>query len=648
MRPTRRVSRLSIAASMSVVLCLVPIAGVGAFTADPAAVFINEIHYDNAGADAGEAIEVAGPAGTDLTGWSIVLYNGSGGAVYGTLPLAGTIPDQDGGFGTTSITAVGLQNGSPDGIALVAPGSALVQFLSYEGGFTGVGGPAGGIASTDIVVSEAGSEAVGLSVALTGTGTTYQDFSWTAGADDSFGAPNPGQDFGAVVDEPITLTCGGAISVVEGLAGASRSITASDPDDTVVSIAIDSVVPANAGIALVDLVPAAADGGAATATLTVDTATPGTFAVTLVATNDEPADPTATCTVNVTVLAVLHVGEIQGSVADTADATTHRSPFAPATGTGLGATVAVKGVVAQTTLAVTAAGVRNYGFFLQETAEATDGDPNSSDGIFVFMNRFPDLLGGYVPEVGDEIVITARVSEFFFLTQLSSASLASLVREDVDVTTDVATFEIDPPADQVAAARYWERREGMQAQVPAGSLVQGGRSVFPGTADSEIYFYRDDYGPLADRADPYARRIFRDPHPLDDIPVPLFDNGNGFRFLIGGLGVKAIADDEFLLLTGPDERRPDQRAGRRRVLLIQQVPGHGFGPTDLRDRRGPVAQRRARGARSGDRLDECDLQRREPVRLPRRSDGRVRLRRQHRMPRRLATVRLRARQRGRL
>ena len=43
------------------------------------AVFINEIHYDNGGTDTGEAIEIAGPAGTDLTGWSLVLYNGSNG-----------------------------------------------------------------------------------------------------------------------------------------------------------------------------------------------------------------------------------------------------------------------------------------------------------------------------------------------------------------------------------------------------------------------------------------------------------------------------------------------------------------------------------------------------------------------------------------
>ncbi len=57
------------------------------------AVFINEIHYDNDGTDAGEAIEVAGPAGTDLTNWSIVLYNGSGGVTYDINLLSGTIPD---------------------------------------------------------------------------------------------------------------------------------------------------------------------------------------------------------------------------------------------------------------------------------------------------------------------------------------------------------------------------------------------------------------------------------------------------------------------------------------------------------------------------------------------------------------------------
>jgi len=35
-------------------------------TAFATPVFINEIHYDNAGADVGEAIEIAGPAGVDI------------------------------------------------------------------------------------------------------------------------------------------------------------------------------------------------------------------------------------------------------------------------------------------------------------------------------------------------------------------------------------------------------------------------------------------------------------------------------------------------------------------------------------------------------------------------------------------------------
>lgn len=45
-------------------------------------VFVNEINYDPAGADANETIEVAGVAGTNLAGWRIVLYNGNGGVAY--------------------------------------------------------------------------------------------------------------------------------------------------------------------------------------------------------------------------------------------------------------------------------------------------------------------------------------------------------------------------------------------------------------------------------------------------------------------------------------------------------------------------------------------------------------------------------------
>ncbi|NOS35787.1 MAG: hypothetical protein GQ522_04025, partial [Deltaproteobacteria bacterium] len=65
-------------------------------------IFINEIHYDNAGGDVGEAVEIAGPAWSDLSGWNIVLYNGNSGGSYKTELLAGVIPDQESGYGTVS------------------------------------------------------------------------------------------------------------------------------------------------------------------------------------------------------------------------------------------------------------------------------------------------------------------------------------------------------------------------------------------------------------------------------------------------------------------------------------------------------------------------------------------------------------------
>jgi uncharacterized repeat protein (TIGR01451 family) len=160
-------------------------------------VFINEIHYDNTGTDADEFVEVAGPAGTDLTGYAIVLYNGSGGASYSTTALSGLIPDQQNGFGTVRIDYAvnGIQNGSPDGVALVGPGNVLIQFLSYEGVFAATNGPASGITSTDIGVTENGSEPPGLSLQLQGAGTTYDDFHWSAPIARTRSEINTGQTF---------------------------------------------------------------------------------------------------------------------------------------------------------------------------------------------------------------------------------------------------------------------------------------------------------------------------------------------------------------------------------------------------------------------------------------------------------------------
>jgi hypothetical protein len=158
-------------------------------------VWINELHYDTVSTDTGEGVEVAGTAGTDLSGWSIVLYNGSGGTTYATIALGGTIPNQQAGLGTAFFAQPGIQNGAPDGLALVAPTGVVVQFLSYEGSFVATNGPAQGVASVDIGVQEEATSPVGLSLQLMGTGSSYTDFSWTGPAAQSFGNVNAAQTF---------------------------------------------------------------------------------------------------------------------------------------------------------------------------------------------------------------------------------------------------------------------------------------------------------------------------------------------------------------------------------------------------------------------------------------------------------------------
>jgi endonuclease I len=167
-----------------------------------AGVFINEFHYDNAGTDTNEKVEVVAPAGTSLSGWSVVLYNGGGGGRYATLSLSGTVADQCGGYGTAVVAAAGMQNGAPDGLALVNASGTVVQFLSYEGSFTASDGPAVGMVSILVPHSESSTTPAGYSLQLSGRGSGYADFTWQAPSVHSFGSCNAGQSFNGSVPPP--------------------------------------------------------------------------------------------------------------------------------------------------------------------------------------------------------------------------------------------------------------------------------------------------------------------------------------------------------------------------------------------------------------------------------------------------------------
>jgi hypothetical protein len=176
-------------------------------------VFINELHYDDNGADSGEGFEIAGPAGTDLAGWMLVLYDGSAGSVYGTVTLGGVIGDQQSSFGTAFFAASGLQDG-PDGVALVDARRDVVQFLSYEGSFMAMAGAADGLVSTDIGVFEKGEDRAGISLQLTGSGNAYEEFTWRSELAATYGAVNRGQSF-----VPAAVPVPGALPLLGGALG---------------------------------------------------------------------------------------------------------------------------------------------------------------------------------------------------------------------------------------------------------------------------------------------------------------------------------------------------------------------------------------------------------------------------------------------
>ena len=153
-------------------------------------VWINEFMYDPPGTDTNEFIELCGVAGTDLSGLSVVLYNGSGGASYYTTNLTGVLTNESCGYGTYLITfgTDGMQNGAPDGLALVQ-GSTVLQFLSYEGTMTASTGPAAGLTTTNSLGTLTQTN---LSLQLAGTATNYNGYLWVTNAPTP-GALNAGQ-----------------------------------------------------------------------------------------------------------------------------------------------------------------------------------------------------------------------------------------------------------------------------------------------------------------------------------------------------------------------------------------------------------------------------------------------------------------------
>ncbi|MDF2735425.1 MAG: ExeM/NucH family extracellular endonuclease [Chloroflexota bacterium] len=471
---------LALIAAMAI--AALPAGSALAYSPAPTNVWINEIHYDNTGADAGETVEIAGPAGTALTGWSLVEYNGNDGASYATVALSGTIPDQQNGMGTRSFGAFGLQNGSPDGIALVDD-ATVVQFLSYEGVFTATNGAASGLTSTDIGVAENGSGLVGNSLRLTGTGSTYQAFTWNAEAASSFGSPNPGQTFERPGDAAPRVTASSPADGASNVAAnATLSVTFSESvtlaDATIILTCDDEGVPVQvqAGPATTfELVytPPLPDGASCAITVSAT-------GVSDVDTADPPDNMLVDASIDFTVVAsdpcagaFTPIPEIQGSGTV--------SPF-------------VGGPNKTTEGVVTALFPNLRGFTILDLAG--DDDVATSDGIFVF--RGP-AYGTNTPSVGDDLRLTGRVTEFQNQTEIDL--LSELIEcgtatppDPVEITLpetvngDLERFEgtlVTIPQTLTAQQNFFQGRFG-QVTLASGGRLDNPTDQFPADSPERI------------------------------------------------------------------------------------------------------------------------------------------------------------------
>ncbi|HLU44113.1 MAG TPA: lamin tail domain-containing protein [Natronosporangium sp.] len=504
-------------------------------------------------------------APVDLTGWS-VQYASAAGTSWQVTPLSGTVPPgryylvaQAAGAGGSrplpTPDAVGSipMSASSGKVALVADTTRLTGScpLGQVVDFVGFG-------TANCYEGTGPTATLSNPVAALRHDAGCRDTDDNA-ADFDTGAPTPRNS--AAPPAPCgaspgpadpTVTCPTGMRTVETYA-TEGLVTASVPEGEITEIQISGVTPAPAAgeLVLTDL----ATGPAASATLRVpaelrlvtptDASEVTPLSVEVTAVTD--TGRTASCVATVNVIPLVPLGVVQGVVTD--DATNFTSPL-------LGAEVAVRGVVTQ----VTMEGNGNRGFFLQNRPEYADGDARSSDGIFVFNSSFTTLRtdfdgpaadefgANYPVAVGDELVLRGTVGQYFGMTQLAGASTFVWERTatGLDVTEAVAVPEVDPPADAADATRYFRRHLGMQLAVPAGSLVVSGRDVFSGT-DAEVWAIRGDH-PVAQRDEAYARRVFRDVHPLDNLPDTGFDDGNGYRFVLGSFGVKGTYDDPTAVL----------------------------------------------------------------------------------------------------
>ncbi len=460
-----------------------------------AAPFISEIHYDNAGVDSAEAIEISAETDIELNGWSLVLYNGSNGTPYSTTMLTGSAETatgcgESGGTLLVNYSTNGIQNGSPDGIALVDNNGGIIEFISYEGQFTAVGGPADGLTSIDIGVSESSSTPVGESLQLV-------DGTWRSAEVNTYGictTPVSGgstapvnvsiseihyDNVGGDVDEAIELSGpvgasidGWQIVLYNGSNGQSyltRSLLGSlneaeGCDDGYYVENISGIQNGSPdGIALVnpanEVIEFISYEGVLTAT-------------------DGPASGMTSVDIGVSETSSTEVGfslQREGDTWNPPAQNTLGSCENVAAPGGFAFIHEIQGagdsITAEAVFTVEAIVVADYqeddqlnGFFIQEEDSDTDANANTSEGIFVYCAACTTDV-----KVGDLVSVTGLANEFFNMSQLSATldddieilATGMTLPSPAIIDLPIATTSADVAGATTETNSFYETVEGM-------------------------------------------------------------------------------------------------------------------------------------------------------------------------------------------
>jgi len=276
---------------------------------------------------------------------------------------------------------------------------------------------------------------------------------------------------GSPANQAILVNCQ-ALSVNVGESGAVQ-VSASDADSVVNQInAVSGLV---SGITLTNFSASNQEGGFASATIIADDSlAAGNYPVVLNFSNDDAQ--TASCTVNITVRPpspMTRIYDIQGS----ALRVTSVSPLN-------GQSLMTEGIVTAKLSGIS-------GFYLQD--EVGDGNPLTSDGIFVFGSSALASVN-----VGDKIRLNANVTEFNTVTQLVSPSNIQVISSGnpvipIDISFpetsegDLEAYEgmlVRILSPMTALQNFFQGRYGQVTLSSNGRLIKPTNIYEPGSIDA--------------------------------------------------------------------------------------------------------------------------------------------------------------------